>query len=1066
MFKPIYLITIILTILICGTLSAHNNQLSFVENKGQWQDDIHFVAKQNGLNIIIKNDGIYFDVNQIKDGKVIGNVVKMNFLNNKNNFPRIKDAKSISDYNYFFGNNPDKWIMNAKGSDVVYIENLYEGIDFKMYVNNESKPQYDFILQPFANPNKIKFELLGANSVSSNNDNLIIKTGIADLINNNLFVYQEINSIKEKIDAKFKVNSNIVSFEIGDYDKSLPLTIDPIVFSSYYGTPGDDEITCVSHIDDNHFVVAGVTNNPDFQTNVGAYQEEYADLEDIFITLFETKFGDVKPLSTTYFGSLNQDFVTDIVADLNGEIVITGYTNSPDFPMLNSFGMEYKGNNDAFVAKFSRNLDVLRFSALHGGTGDDYSRAVDIDKNNNIYFTGSTNSNDMTVEAGKSGSVYMGKIDIMLASCSSNGGVLRFSNYIGGTNDDEALDIFILRSTGEIFLTGTTLSAPKPIGTSSPGFPIWPEPRRGSWSGWRGGAADLTYNGLLDAFAMHLFEDAKDIESCTYIGGDGDDIGKAIYANNNKDMFVVGMTKPSSDLSPFPITEGVFQSQHRGGWDLFMTKVNAPVRIQSAWQTSFDFSTYIGSNRDDFAVGFLRNPAREALGIVGVTSSRQFPVIANSDRNFSSENDVVYFEMDLLGKEIVYSAAFGGVRDDFATDFSYNSFGSPLIVGYTLSNDYVNTPNNVQKSNAGNKDGFITQNVKGSLSLTDPSDGEIICRGRNLDITWTQDNLSIDQGFNLLYGQYNEDGTMKTHLIEENYTGNSYTWNVPSDIPKGNNYFIRVAHPNGYYVQNTIPLEVRSEPIITEYNAQSDTEICQGQSFSISVLAEGTNLTYKWFRNNTELQGQTSSNLTIENALPNMSGNYNVQVTGSCEPVTKSDNIEVVVHPTTAAGTLQESIEADEKTSLQLSVDAVGYELNYQWQKNGTNIIGERNKDLNFTSLNKNDQGVYRCIVNGRCGVDTTNNLTLEVKTIGNVYHTELNDAINVERVDNNIYKIIDKEKIVFGFTLMDNIGNIIRKETYNSNSTIDLNNYNTGIYWIIVNTDNKDYLYKAYSIK
>jgi hypothetical protein len=83
--------------------------------------------------------------------------------------------------------------------------------------------------------------------------------------------------------------------------------------------------------------------------------------------------------------------------DAGGNVVVTGWSRSANFPLLNSpqglsGGMlindEATDAYDAFVAKLTPDGMQLAFSRFIGGTGDDGANALALDSAGNIYITG------------------------------------------------------------------------------------------------------------------------------------------------------------------------------------------------------------------------------------------------------------------------------------------------------------------------------------------------------------------------------------------------------------------------------------------------------------------------------------------------------------------------------------------------------------------------------------------------------------------------------------------------------------------------------------------------------
>ena len=82
-----------------------------------------------------------------------------------------------------------------------------------------------------------------------------------------------------------------------------------------------------------------------------------------------------------------------IDTDLLGNAVVTGYTNSTNFPTVRALQSVHRGGfYDAFVTKLARDGSAVLFSTYLGGSGDDIADAIALDLLGNIHLTGWTQS--------------------------------------------------------------------------------------------------------------------------------------------------------------------------------------------------------------------------------------------------------------------------------------------------------------------------------------------------------------------------------------------------------------------------------------------------------------------------------------------------------------------------------------------------------------------------------------------------------------------------------------------------------------------------------------------------
>jgi len=110
------------------------------------------------------------------------------------------------------------------------VNKMYHDIDVRYYIN-EGRLEYDFILAPGADPTGIELKLDGAGKISlSENGGLQIAFPVGTILQHKPHVYQEIEGKKAHIYAEYALrDDSSVGFQVGDYDSSFPLVIDPIL---------------------------------------------------------------------------------------------------------------------------------------------------------------------------------------------------------------------------------------------------------------------------------------------------------------------------------------------------------------------------------------------------------------------------------------------------------------------------------------------------------------------------------------------------------------------------------------------------------------------------------------------------------------------------------------------------------------------------------------------------------------------------------------------------------------------------------------------------------------------
>lgn len=223
-----------------------------------------------------------------------------------------------------------------------------------------------------------------------------------------------------------------------------------LLFSTYFGGTGDDQIVSLALDTNDNIYISGTTFSTDFPT-LNAYQSTYKGNTDGFLAKFSSE-GQLQ--FSTYLGGIENEYVNEMIIDIDGNIILAGTTQSNDYPTLNAFNGTYGGNTDIFLTKFSQNGSVL-FSTFVGGGQNDFSYDLKVDSNKYILLVGSTRSYDFPVYNGYN-VTYGGNTDGFLIKLSSSGELV-YSTFLGGSEDDFISKI-TLDSNSDIILGGTTSS--------------------------------------------------------------------------------------------------------------------------------------------------------------------------------------------------------------------------------------------------------------------------------------------------------------------------------------------------------------------------------------------------------------------------------------------------------------------------------------------------------------------------------------------------------------------------------------------------------------------------------
>lgn len=331
-----------------------------------------------------------------------------------------------------------------------------------------------------------------------------------------------------------------------------------LVYSTYLGGTGQDDTNFYNSIavdSGGHAYVTGFTDSLDYPTTPGAFQTvNKGGFYDAFVTKLNTRGTGLE--YSTYLGGSGQDGTQGIAVDAAGRAYVTGYTDSPDFPVKNAAQPTLGGSTDAFVTKLNSSGTALVYSTYLGGTADDAGLSIAVDSGGRAYVSGGTNSPNFPTTANALQPVAQGSFDGFVTKLSASGSAFVYSTYLGGTLDDQANGIAV-DSAGQAHITGWT---------TSPDFPVTAD----AFQPVNAGGA-----GTYDAFVTKLNTSGSAEVYSTYLGGLVDDIGNGIALGRSGTVYVTG----STDSATFPVTPGAVQTTYAGGTyygDAFVTKLDVP----------------------------------------------------------------------------------------------------------------------------------------------------------------------------------------------------------------------------------------------------------------------------------------------------------------------------------------------------------------------------------------------------------------------------------------------------------------------------------------------------------
>ncbi len=609
--------------------------LVFEENQGQADNDVRFLSRGVGYNILITRDKAEFVLptsraGSVNDGPLPYSNVEIAFPNSSpHSILRPLDLLPGKS-NYFIGKDSRKWIVGASQYRRVSFRSLYPGIDL-VYYGNAGQLEYDFLVSPGADPRWIKFHVSGSDRVFIDGDgNLHMKIASKTIEFQKPFVYQKIGGVRRRVSAAFVMQDAVdVSFAVGPYNKRLPLVIDPVLsYSTLIGANNSTQAQGLAVDHSGNVYITGTTFATNYPT-VKAFQTTNNGTTNVFITKLNPA-GDVI-LYSTYLGGEGFDTGRAIAVDESGSAYVTGNTDLGGFPTTPGAFMSTctAPCNTPFVTKILSD-GSLSYSTLMGGSNV-AGWAIAVDSNGEAYITGTAASNDLPTTPGSFEPTFPG---FECTSCNaayieklnSTGSALVYSTYFGGVGyggvPSTSGSGIAVDDTGSAYLVGNTTAIP----TQNP--------------------IQSSYVGQIspNAFITKFSPDGSSLVFSTYLGGTSPsgagDFATGVAVDSTGNVHVVG-TSTSCD---FPLSLNAFSTAcatTEYTQEVFVVTLNPP-------GNELLFSTFLQN-------GFSGGVAVDSAGntyVTGIETSNNLQVlnpIESTSRNASGSLNGFVSELNLSG---------------------------------------------------------------------------------------------------------------------------------------------------------------------------------------------------------------------------------------------------------------------------------------------------------------------------------------------------------------------------------------------------------------------------------
>ncbi len=728
--------------------------LMFEPNQGQIDAGVKFAARGSGYGLYLTaQEAVLVLEHAASDARhpaAQPSAVSMQLLGASSSAEPVGDVQLPGRSNYFIGNDPTKWHRDIPQFARVRYHNVYPGVDL-VYYGNRGQLEYDFEVAPGSDPGQIALRFRNLADHSPKNPrivaggDLVLDVAGSDVRLRAPHVYQKFGAEERTVAGRFELRGqrkDEVGFELGAYDRSQTLIIDPVLaYSTYLGGTGAESCSAITGLPftpgcpaiavdaASNAYVAGSTESTNFPQTTGEFQPDLA--AGATANVFVAKFNPTGTLLfATYLGGNGTDYAAGVATDTGFDVIVAGTASSGNFPTTdgpNNTAFQttpVSGGKHVFVSKLDPTGRILLYSTYLSGHGIDIASGLAVDQGgSNAYVTGTTTSADVgtgfpsTIGAYQTqpkipnlNQFFFTKVD---PNASGSASVL-YSTYFGGSSP----------STGTVVGGGITVDTNSNAyftgGTNFIDMPVLNAFQATNKGGYDVIVAKFNPSGVTGTQLLYS----------TYLGGSGDDIGYGIAVDTSPNAYVTGSTT-SSDFNAGDTGTTALQSSNGGGTDAFVAKLGILCTGTACTvPLPLDYFTYLGGAGTDIgtAIGVDNNSAAR---ITGWTNSPNFPIVGNPLQNTfgGGSSDAFYASVDTLATcspittptcaPTSTSSYFGGNAEEIGTSIALDQQGSSYLAGETWSTNFP-VLNSEQGNLSGPNDAYVAK-LAPVLNLTMPT---------------------------------------------------------------------------------------------------------------------------------------------------------------------------------------------------------------------------------------------------------------------------------------------------------------------------------------------------------
>ncbi|MBD8524602.1 Calx-beta domain-containing protein [Pseudomarimonas arenosa] len=593
--------------------------LLFEQNQGQSDSSVRFLARGPGYLVFLTDSEAVWKL-RTADGQP--RVLRMRLQGGQAAEVLGEQPSTVSGH-YFDINRAEAAPTALIRFEQVRLKNVWPGVDL-LYYDGGGVLEFDFELQPGADPSAVVWRLEGADAVKLDDEGALELRVAGEAVRFRPPVsYQRKSGKRVAIASRYRLLSEQrIGIELDAYDQQLALTVDPVfVYSTLLGGSLGEFASDIAIDSAGQAVVVGSTESSDFPLS-NALDSTYDGDGDAFVAKFNADGSAL--LFSSFLGGAKLQAADQVELAPNGDIVVAGRNHLLD------------DDGDAFVLRLNGSANSLIYSQTFGSSYGDTAAGLAVDGSNNAYVFGHAGTSDFPSinppQASCNGtSSYLRKVD-------ASGNVVYSWCMGGGAGPDIARGMAIDLAS-RLHIVG--MKANK-------------------------------------AYAARLNNAATSFHYQTTFGGSHYDEATAVTTDGASNPYIVGTTS-SND---FPVVNGI-QPNNGGGTDAFFARLSSAGALEystylGAAQTQRANDVALGPNNSAFLTGenYLDSPFGNANLFVlrldrlaNGTYSLGYSTTLKLDLYAQSESAAA-IAVDAAGNAFVAGNAFSGfvtTEDAFQT---------------------------------------------------------------------------------------------------------------------------------------------------------------------------------------------------------------------------------------------------------------------------------------------------------------------------------------------------------------------------------------------------------------